>query len=459
MTPPPVSNGTGSPHGAALHGAGSSHDTASSRGAAARGAGTAGPNTVTRSGLAEHRPDVEALTGQAGGHRPRSRKGGRKGRRDEHQMVPDASFTSYYGRPILKASPWERDIPAYLFLGGLAAGSSLLGAGADVTSRPALRRAGRVGGLVSITLSTVALVHDLGRPERFLNMLRVAKPTSPMSMGTWILTAYGPLAGLAGTAELRGLLPRRLRCSLAGRLLGVTGRPAGFAAALLAPALASYTAVLLSDTATPTWHDTHEHLPFVFVGSAAAASGGLGMLAAPVTQASPARRLAVGGALLELAVERQMERAMGLTAEPLHQGHAGRLLRASKLLTVAGAAGAAGLGGRSRAAAALSGAALLAGSACTRFGIFEAGQASARDPRYVVVPQRERLAARGASLNGSTSNGTTANGTTSNASTSSGSTSDEPASGRSPSAVSPSPGAPLADSTSHGSAGPRSDGT
>ena len=307
-------------------------------------------------------------------------------------MVPPAEFTSYYGRPIVKAAPWEHDIPAYLFMGGVAAGSSLLAAGGDLTDRPALRRTGRLGSIVGLTLSMVALVHDLGRPERFHHMLRVAKPTSPMSVGTWILTLYGPFAGLAATAELRGLLPRRLRDGLVGRLLGLSGRPAGLVAAVTAPAVASYTAVLLSDTATPTWHAAHRHLPFVFVGSASAASGGLGMIGAPVHEAGPARRLAVGGALLELAVEHKMEQAMGITAEPLHTGHAGPLMKASKAFTVLGALGAATLARSSRPAAVVSGAALMAGSACLRFGVFEAGQASAKDPKYTVVPQRERLA-------------------------------------------------------------------
>jgi formate-dependent nitrite reductase membrane component NrfD len=319
----------------------------------------------------------------------------RKGRGDKNAVVPPAEFTSYYGRPVVKASPWEHDVPAYLFLGGVAAGSSLLAAGADVTGRPAMRRTGRIGALVGLLLSLVALVKDLGRPERFHHMLRVAKPTSPMSVGTWLLTAYGPFVGLAAGAELRGLLPRRLRDGLVGRSLGAAGRPSGLVAAAIAPTIGSYTAVLLSDTATPTWHDAHRHLPFVFAGSAAAASGGLAMLGAPVTETAPARRLAVGGALLELATERRMEQAMGVTAEPLHDGHAGQLMRASKALTVGGALGAALLGGRSRSVAALSGAALLAGSACLRFGVFEAGQASARDPKYTVVPQRERIARSG----------------------------------------------------------------
>jgi formate-dependent nitrite reductase membrane component NrfD len=308
-------------------------------------------------------------------------------------MVPPATFTSYYGRPVVKASPWKNDIPAYFFLGGLASASSLLAAGADITNRPALRRVSRIGALLSISAGTYALIHDLGRPKRFLNMLRVAKPTSPMSVGTWVLAMYGPLAGLAGGAEVMGLLPGPESLQ---RLAGFTARPAGVLAALLAPGLASYTGVLLSDTATPAWHAAHFELPFVFVGSAAAAAGGLGMLGAPVAQAGPARRMAVGGAVIELGMAQRMERSMGISAETLRTGKAGRLMNASRALTIGGAFGAL-IGGRHRAVAAVAGAALLAGSACTRFAIFEAGQASARDPRFTVEPQRERLDRRAAS--------------------------------------------------------------
>jgi hypothetical protein len=100
--------------------------------------------------------------------------------------------------------------------------------------------------------------------------------------------------------------------------------------------------------------------------------------------------MAVGGALLELVAEQQMEPSMGIAAEPLQQGRAGRLMKASKVLTAAGAAGSL-VAGRSRVAGVVSGVSLIAGSVCTRFGIFEAGQESARDPRYTVAPQRERL--------------------------------------------------------------------
>jgi formate-dependent nitrite reductase membrane component NrfD len=303
---------------------------------------------------------------------------------DGAPVVPDATFTSYYGRPVVKPSPWEKDIPAYLFLGGMAAGSSLLAAGADGTDRPSLRRAGRLSALFSIALGFIALVHDLGKPSRFVNMLRVAKPTSPMSVGTWILSVYGPAAGLAGAAELP-FLPQFLR-----RLLGPFVRPAGIAAAATAPAVASYTAVLLADTATPAWNSARRELPFVFVGSAASAAGGMGMVLASTSDAGPARRLAVAGACVELAAEARMEQSMGLPAETLRNGRAGQLMRAARALTIAGAAGAL-MGTRSRVLSALAGKALVAGSVCTRFAIFEAGQESARDPKYTVVPQRERL--------------------------------------------------------------------
>jgi len=155
----------------------------------------------------------------------RRRRGGR-GRRAE-VMVPDAEFASYYGRPVVKESPWAADIPAYLFLGGLAGASSLLAAGADLTGNSALRRPTRITAATAILASFVALVHDLGKPSRFHHMLRVAKPTSPMSVGTWILTAYGPMAVAAAATEVGGWLPRTLRNGVLGRALPGIGRGAG----------------------------------------------------------------------------------------------------------------------------------------------------------------------------------------------------------------------------------------
>ncbi|BBH71699.1 polysulfide reductase [Actinoplanes sp. OR16] len=300
-------------------------------------------------------------------------------------MVPEADFRSYYGRPIVRPAVWRHDIAAYLFTGGLAAGSALLAAGGDATNRPALRRAGRVTALGALVASTYFLVNDLGRPARFHHMLRVAKPTSPMSMGTWILSAFGAFAGAAAAAEFA---PSGLR-----RVAAPIGTASQYAAAVTAPALATYTAVLLADTATPSWHAAYPELPFVFAGSALASGAGVGLIAAPVSQAAPARRMAVLGAAMELYGAHRVETTKGILSEPYARGRPGRLLRAGRALTALGVAGAV-LGRRSRVVSALSGASLLAASLATRFGIFEGGIASAKDPKYTVGPQRERLAAR-----------------------------------------------------------------
>jgi formate-dependent nitrite reductase membrane component NrfD len=295
--------------------------------------------------------------------------------------VPPAEFRSYYGRPLIKEPVWEAlDVAGYLFLGGLAGASSALAASAELTGRPELARATKIVAAGAIGLSVAALVHDLGRPKRFLNMLRVFKPTSPMSIGTWLLTGYGPAAGVAAVSAVTGRLPR-------------TGRAATAAAAVLGPGVAAYTGALLSDTAVPAWHEAHRELPYLFVSSAATAAGGLGLALVRSEQAGPARNLAVVGAGAELVAKSLLIRRLGSAAEPYQSGRAGHLMEAAEILT-AGALAAAALGGRNRVAAALAGAALVASSALTRFGVFLAGRTSARDPRYTVVPQRDRIRQR-----------------------------------------------------------------
>ncbi|MFD0686118.1 NrfD/PsrC family molybdoenzyme membrane anchor subunit [Actinomadura fibrosa] len=334
---------------------------------------------VGEGGVRGERPGREAVVGK--GEHPRGgRRDGkrRRGGRGERAMVPDAEFTSYYGKPILNPPKWEaRDIAGYFFLGGLAGAGSVLAAGAQLTGLPATARALKISSLAAIAGSTYALVHDLGRPARFHHMLRVVKPTSPMSVGSWVLAAYGPAAGAAAVLDVTGWFPRLGAAATAG-------------AAVLGPVVASYTAVLAADTAVPAWHGGYRELPFVFVGSATAAASGMALIAAPRGENGPARGAAVFGTALDLAAVTLMRRRLGMVAEPYREGRSGRLMRTAEVLSVAGAAGGALLGGRSRAAAALSGAALLAASACTRFGVFHAGVRSAEDPKYTVVPQRER---------------------------------------------------------------------
>jgi hypothetical protein len=289
-------------------------------------------------------------------------------RRREESRVPEAEFTSYYGRPVIKEPAWGvPDVPGYLFLGGLAGASSVLAAGAELSG---------YGALGAISLSAVALVHDLGRPERFVNMLRVFKPSSPMSVGSWLLSAYGPLAGAAAVSDVTGILP-------------AAGTAATLGAGLFGPAIATYTAALICDTAVPGWHEGHREMPYLFASSASCAAAGLGLLTLPPAAVRPARTLATLGAPAELVAKRLLLRRLGDVAEPYETGRPGLLLRAAEALTVGGLAGAV-LGRRSRVVSALAGASLLAASALTRFGVFEAGMATARDPKYTIVPQRRR---------------------------------------------------------------------
>jgi hypothetical protein len=297
-------------------------------------------------------------------------------------MVPEAEFTSYYGRPVIKEPVWQApDVAGYLFFGGLAGASSVLAASAQQSGHRELARVAKLSALGAISLSAAALVHDLGRPARFTNMLRVFKPSSPMSVGSWLLAGYGPVAGAAAVSEVTGILP-------------AAGTAATLGAGLLGPAIATYTAALICDTAVPAWHAGFREMPYVFAGSAASAAGGLGLLATAPAAAEPARRLAVLGAGVELVAKRQLISRLATPgpaslSEPYETGRTGVVMRVAEALTVGGLAGAV-LGRRSRAVSALSGAALLAASALTRFGIFEAGMASARDPKYTIVPQRQR---------------------------------------------------------------------
>ncbi|HEX6472008.1 MAG TPA: NrfD/PsrC family molybdoenzyme membrane anchor subunit [Streptosporangiaceae bacterium] len=326
-----------------------------------------------------HPPDREAMTGVATGRdRPAPRADGHRRRGGERPMVPRAEFRSYYGRPVLKRPVWSaRDIAGYFFLGGLAGASSVLGAGADLTGRPTLARGAKVGAAGAISLAAVALVHDLGRPARFFNMLRVAKASSPMSVGSWLLAGYGPLAAGAAASSVTGRLPR-------------LGRLAGLGAAGLGPLVAGYTAALITDTAVPAWHEAHREMPFVFVGSAATAAGGLGLLTASTGDNGPATVFAAAGAAAELSAVRLIKRRLGVVGEPYERGRAGALLRAAEILSATGV-GCAFLSRGDRMLSALSGLTLLVGSAASRFGIFYAGLASADDPKYTVQPQRERI--------------------------------------------------------------------
>jgi formate-dependent nitrite reductase membrane component NrfD len=288
---------------------------------------------------------------------------------------------SYYGRPIVKEPVWQPEIPFYFWTGGIAGASSVLHGVARLTRNEQLAKRALYIGAAADVVSPLLLISDLGRPERFLNMLRMFKVTSPMSVGSWILFLSGGASGTAATLELAGKL-----------------RPVKWAAELVSfltgPPLATYTGALVANTAIPVWSEARDELPWLFGASASACAGAAATIATPVGHAGPARRAAVGGSLAALALTEAMKRRLGFVGEVYGRDEAGRYGRIAKAATAAGAGVLAWRGGRSRLAATVGGTLVLAGELALRWSVFKAGFQSARDPRYTVIPQKERLQAR-----------------------------------------------------------------
>ena len=297
---------------------------------------------------------------------------------DRDAMVPEAELRTYYDQPVIRRPVWTWEIPWYFFAGGLAGASASLALAARATDRPDLARVLETAAAAGAMASPILLMADLGRPERFYNMLRVFKPSSPMSVGSWVLAVFAPAAVGTAVLDRLGWFPP-LRAI------------AGTTAAVLGPVIATYTAVLFADTAVPVWHEAHRELPVVFAGSALASAGAAAVIGLPTGFAGPARRAVVAGAAAELGAVAAMERALGPLAAPYRTDRAGRFARAAKAFTAGGATLVVTLGRSRRWAAIGGGLAVLAGSVCERWAVFTAGQQSASDPRATTGPQRARL--------------------------------------------------------------------
>jgi formate-dependent nitrite reductase membrane component NrfD len=306
-------------------------------------------------------------------------------RGDAAAVVPPVEARTYYDDPVIRPPVWKQEIAWYFFAGGLAGASSTVALAARLTGRPALARVARLAALGGVAVSPPLLVADLGVPSRFANMLRVFKPSSPMSMGSWLLAGYIPSAAVAGGLEVLDRLPAvRLAADVAAGALG--------------PAMTTYTAVLVTDTAVPVWHEARRHLPFVFAASALAAAGGVavaGLAAMAATagasggrgsDAAVARRLAVAAALAEAATAVVMERSLGDVGRPYHTGRAGRFAVAARASGLAGAVTLVAAP-RQRAGRVLGGTLVAAASAGERFAVLHAGRQSALDPRVTTTVQ------------------------------------------------------------------------
>jgi len=297
---------------------------------------------------------------------------------------------SYYGQPVIKKPVWTPEIPSYLFMGGLGGASATFAYLCERGASPGLARRAWATALGAVSVGPPLLISDLGKPSRFLNMLRMFKVTSPMSVGSWVLATGGLATGVSAMS------------ALTGRLRG-PARVAKPAAAALGLPLSTYTGALLSQTAVPAWHEARRELPALFAAGAAVSAGAAATVLAPPEEAAPARRLALLGAAAELLAVQVMERRLGDLAEAYRSGAAETYSRAARGLTVAGALVLAARGRRRREAAVAGGAMLLAGAASERWSVFKAGFQSAADPRQTVGPQRRRIRSglrRGASVRG-----------------------------------------------------------
>ena len=295
--------------------------------------------------------------------------------------VPRDPERGRYGRPVIKEPVWKPEIPFYFYSGGLAGASAGLAALSELEGNPALARRAWAIALAGGAASPALLIADLGVPSRFVNMLRVVKLTSPMSMGSWILTAFGSLTAVATFSAWTGAAPRAGAVAKAGS--AVLGLP-----------VSTYTAALIANTAVPAWHEARATLPAVFAAGAAASAGAAAMALTPPRDAGAARRLTVIGAAGELAAVTLMERRLGELATPYHEGAAGLLGKLAKGLTLAGGGLAATPAARNRPGAIAASAFVTGGAVLERWSIFRAGHQSAADPAAVIGPQRRRRRAR-----------------------------------------------------------------
>ncbi len=285
---------------------------------------------------------------------------------------------SYHGQAVLKQPVWTWEIPCYFFVGGLGGASAGLAWAAELRGQKVLARRAWGTSLAALSVSPGLLISDLGRPERFVNMLRMFKVTSPMSVGSWILAGSGLSTGIAALNTYSGRL-------------GAPARAAKPAAALLGLPLSTYTAALLSNTAIPVWHESRRTLPYVFAAGAALSAGAAVSAVTPLEHAGPARRLALGAAVVETGLGAVMERQLGEHGEAYTAGSPYRYSRLAQACIAGGSALLWRRGDRSRPAALVAGVLLCAGALSARWSVFSAGARSAADPKFVLGAQRERI--------------------------------------------------------------------
>lgn len=297
--------------------------------------------------------------------------------------VPGKDDITYYDRPLLKAPVWKLYIPAYYFVGGAAGASLALGAAAQLDGSHELdklvRRCHWIG-IIGSSIGGLLLVADLGRPERFLFMLRVFRPTSPMNMGAWIL-AVAPSAAVTA-----GLFARRSH-----GLLRLIGEAAGYSSGVFGLGLATYTGVLVANSAIPVWQHSRRVFPILFGASGVATAASIFDLLYEDDRACRiTRKYGILGRSAELAATYAIEKQSSQVprvGRPWKNGLSGVLWRSASVLTAASLVTLL-LPHQNRKKRLIAGTLGALGSLTMRFAVHYAGEQSARDPRAVFQSQR-----------------------------------------------------------------------
>ena len=292
------------------------------------------------------------------------------------------SNRNYYGYPTLKPPVWTWEVPAYLFVGGTAGAAALIAAVARQTGAGTnLVRDARWIAAAGAAMSPPLLISDLGRPERFLNMLRVFKVQSPMSVGVWTLVAFSNAAAASAFADLAvrltgGRLPVRVVADAAGMLSAGTGL-----------VLSTYTGVLLGATAIPVWSQNARLLPLHFGAS------GLGSAVSFLELLGHRHRalngIGIGAALVECAIGASIELSDNDDrVRALRDGRARGMVRAAGTLSGPVPLLLRVFAGRSATARRIAALSTIAGSILTRAAWIEAGRSSASSSQAIATNSR-----------------------------------------------------------------------
>jgi len=286
----------------------------------------------------------------------------------------------YYGQPVVRPPVWTWEIPIYFFVGGLGGMSAVIAFGALLFHHFDVARTAIWVAAIASVLSPILLILDLGRPHLFINMLRVFKPQSAMSMGAWILAAFG-------MCVVPGLIALELQTFhvLGGAIDYILGLAAGilvFGSALFGMLLATYTGVLIGATAIPAWFLHHRLLPIHFgtagLGSAAALLELLGHRIAPLNALGLFAAAVETVLLIWLSIDKH-----GIADRAIHEHGSGWLIRIGEVFT-----GPIPLVFRFLGVIPFAAISFLLGALVSRFGWIAVGKISGCDPEAVFASQK-----------------------------------------------------------------------